>query len=186
MARRTLVLAGVFGLLAVVAGTFGAHVLEGRVTGHQLDIFDTAQRYHMYHALALLGCAVLAGRVPSKRLEAAVSCFTSGIVLFAGSLYALALTGLDWLGMIAPVGGTLLIVGWALLIAAAFGRAADEDASTGELGVDARGDDSRQVVAMTLKRFLELDARQQAHRRGGDGQAVVPRRGAHAAGRLGQ
>lgn len=120
MTRTIVLLAGVLGLLAVIAGTFGAHGLEGRITDHQLEIFDIAQRYHMYHALAILGCAWLGTRGAPRRVMTAVGCFALGIVFFSGSLYTLALTGLDGLGMIAPIGGSLFIAGWTLLIAAAF------------------------------------------------------------------
>ena len=131
MTRMLLVLAGIFGLLAVIAGTFGAHGLEGRVTPHQLDIFDTGQRYHMYHALALLACAALSAHRPSRPLAAAGACFAGGIVLFSGSLYLLSLTGIDGLGMIAPIGGTLFIIGWVLLlVAAGTRRPGDEPAAT--------------------------------------------------------
>ncbi|MFW6060526.1 MAG: DUF423 domain-containing protein [Phycisphaeraceae bacterium] len=126
--RITLLLAGVFGLLAVTAGTIRAHVLEG---GHPdaIDLFNTGQRYHMYHALAILGCGWLFRHGGGKLAGAAVACFALGIVLFAGSLYALALTGRGWLGAITPFGGTLFLLGWALLIIAALTNRKHHEAS---------------------------------------------------------
>ena len=119
--RITLLLAGVCGLLAVAAGTVGAHALEG-APPDAITVFGTGQRYHMYHALAILGCGWLFSAGRARLVSAAVTCFAAGILLFSGSLYTLALTGREWLGMITPFGGMLFLVGWALLIAAAFAQ----------------------------------------------------------------
>jgi uncharacterized membrane protein YgdD (TMEM256/DUF423 family) len=100
-------------LLAVAAGAFGAHVLETRLDAHHLTIFETAARYHVYHALGMALCAVLARDLPRAQLSGWL--FQSGIVLFSGSLYALALSGVKLLGAITPLGGLLLILGWAAL-----------------------------------------------------------------------
>jgi uncharacterized membrane protein YgdD (TMEM256/DUF423 family) len=118
MAHVWWMLGAVNGFLAVSAGAFGAHGLKSRVTPDMLANFETGARYHMYHALALLAVAWLATQRPSGLADAAGWCFLIGIIIFSGSLYALVLTGMTKLGMITPIGGTLLIVGWVLLAAA--------------------------------------------------------------------
>jgi uncharacterized membrane protein YgdD (TMEM256/DUF423 family) len=94
--------------LAVALGAFAAHGLKARLTPEMLTIFETGVRYQAYHALALL--ALGAARGPDK----AGWCFVAGIVVFSGSLYLLALTGVKRLGMITPIGGLLFLAGWAL------------------------------------------------------------------------
>lgn len=97
--------------LAVAAGAFGAHALRARLEPRALEIFETAARYQMYHGLAILLCAVVAtggARVAGWIMQA-------GILLFCGSLYALALSDLKWLGAITPVGGLAFLVGWGCL-----------------------------------------------------------------------
>lgn len=106
--RIWLFLAAVNGALAVLCGAFAAHGLAARLDAHSLAIFDTGARYHMYHALAM-GLAALAGS------RCAAIAFLAGIVLFSGSLYALALSGLPLLGAVTPVGGVCFLAGWALL-----------------------------------------------------------------------
>ena len=101
------------GFIAVAAGAFGAHGLEGRLDAASLETWDLAARYQMFHALALL---VVAGRDrAAKSARVATGSFLAGIVLFSGSLYVLALTGLKVLGAITPFGGVGLLVGWAAL-----------------------------------------------------------------------
>ena len=122
MPRTIALLAGVLGATGVIAGAFGAHGLEQRgVAPDLLDAYQTGAQYHIYHALAVLGCGWLASLGAPRRVMAAVICFTVGTVIFAGSLYLLALTGATWWGAVTPIGGTLLIVGWVLVVAAAFG-----------------------------------------------------------------
>lgn len=108
-------LGGVFGGLAVAAGAFGAHGLRGRLSFELLSAFETGARYQMYHALALLGVALLLEQRPSRALQAAGWCFAAGTVVFSGSLYLLALTGATWWGAVTPLGGVALIAGWGLL-----------------------------------------------------------------------
>jgi uncharacterized membrane protein YgdD (TMEM256/DUF423 family) len=104
------------GGLAVVFGAFGAHGLEEYLNEHeQLANFETAVRYQMYHALALLVIGILIERRPAKALDMTAWCFVFGTVLFCGALYGVALTGISRLGMVAPIGGALFIVGWLLL-----------------------------------------------------------------------
>lgn len=108
-------LGGLLGLMAVAAGAFGAHGLRGQLTSEMLSAFETGARYQMYHALALLAVALLLERRPSATIRVAGWCLASGTVVFSGSLYLLALTGVRWLGAITPLGGVALLVGWATL-----------------------------------------------------------------------
>ncbi|MHB8637864.1 MAG: DUF423 domain-containing protein [Fimbriimonadaceae bacterium] len=115
MQRTFMQLSALFGLFAVALGAIAAHALQDRLSTHALEIFQVAARYQMYHALALGIVAIMSGRVSDTRLRAAGWCFASGIIVFSGSLYALALTGIKWLGAITPLGGVAFMVGWALL-----------------------------------------------------------------------
>ena len=105
----------VAGLIGVGLGAFGAHALRERLTPDLLAIFETGVRYHFYHALALLAAAYAAERWPEGNAGLAGWLFIAGIVLFSGSLYVLALTGIRWLGAITALGGVAFIAGWALL-----------------------------------------------------------------------
>lgn len=116
-------LAAVNGFLAVAAGAFGAHALKSRAPERMLAVFETGARYHMFHALALLGVAVLVAR-QAPGAAAAGWAFGVGIALFSGSLYAMALTGITRLGAITPLGGVGFLVGWALLARAAWAQPA--------------------------------------------------------------
>lgn len=100
---------------AVAAGAFGAHGLQGRVETRLLEAFETGARYQMFHALSLLALAWAVTRWPDRKLELGGWLLTTGTVIFSGSLYLMALTGARWFGAITPVGGVLLIVGWAVL-----------------------------------------------------------------------
>lgn len=100
--------------LAVIAGAFGAHGLKSRLPADLLAIFETGARYHMYHALGL--CAVAAAvHAGVAGASAAGWAMLGGIVVFSGSLYVLALSGVRWLGAITPLGGLAFIAGWAIL-----------------------------------------------------------------------
>ena len=119
MDKTFLLIGAVFGALAVALGAFGAHGLRSRLSPEMLAVFETGVRYHMYHALAILLVASLMGRIDAGRLlPAAGWAFTIGILVFSGSLYVLALTGITMLGAITPIGGLAFLVGWALLIGA--------------------------------------------------------------------
>jgi len=108
-------LGAAFAGLAVALGAFGAHGLAGRISPSDLAIFETAVRYQMYHALALLLVATLAHSRADLPARAPGWAFTVGIVLFSGSLYLLVLTGERWLGAVTPLGGVAFLVGWAAL-----------------------------------------------------------------------
>jgi uncharacterized membrane protein YgdD (TMEM256/DUF423 family) len=106
-------------LLSVAAGAFGAHALRGRLSPEYLTIFETAARYQMYHALALLAAAWAVSRWPGGIAQWAGWLFVIGTVLFSGSLYAFALTGARWLGAVTPLGGVAFLAGWLCLILSA-------------------------------------------------------------------
>ena len=105
---------------AVALGAFGAHGLKTRVPADLLAVFETAARYHLVHALAIVAVAWAAERFPGACVTASGWLFLGGILLFSGSLYALVLTGVRGLGAITPLGGLALIAGWILLAAAPF------------------------------------------------------------------
>lgn len=123
MAQVFVSLAAVLGGLSVAAGAFAAHGLRGQISERSLEIFDTAARYQMYHALALLVIALLISRTPSPQpiLLASGWLFIIGIGIFSGSLYALSVTGWNKLGAITPLGGVALIIGWGILAVAGWG-----------------------------------------------------------------
>jgi uncharacterized membrane protein YgdD (TMEM256/DUF423 family) len=105
----------VLGGLAVAAGAFGAHALEKRLTPSELATFDTAARYQMYHALAVIIVGGLLASRPNSLLRAAAWLFIAGIVLFSGSLYGLALTGVKSFAYATPLGGAAFLLGWGCL-----------------------------------------------------------------------
>jgi uncharacterized membrane protein YgdD (TMEM256/DUF423 family) len=111
-----LFIAAINGFIAVAAGAFGAHGLKGRLDADALAIFETAARYQMYHALAI-GLAATAPRNSAAQLACAA--FLTGIVLFSGSLYLLALTGARAFGFVTPLGGLAFLAGWLALAWAA-------------------------------------------------------------------
>jgi uncharacterized membrane protein YgdD (TMEM256/DUF423 family) len=112
MHRTFWTLGCVFGFLAVAAGAFGAHALRARMSAEMLAVWETAARYQMYHALALLAVAVAAARAPAGAWTAAGWLFTAGVAVFCGSLYLLAFTDTRWLGAITPIGGLCFLAGW--------------------------------------------------------------------------
>lgn len=120
MARKLLILAALFGMLGVTLGAFGAHGLKGHISEHMLANWHTAVFYHMIHALALLGTALASARLRQNTVVLAGWFFVTGILIFSGSLYIMALTGMKWLGAITPIGGVSLIVGWLLLLVGAW------------------------------------------------------------------
>jgi uncharacterized membrane protein YgdD (TMEM256/DUF423 family) len=117
---RALLGAGaILGFLGVAAGAFGAHMVRERLRPERLDNWNTAADYQLWHALATIAAGIAAARWESGAAAAAGWCFIAGTVVFSGSLYALALTDRAKLGAITPVGGVLLLVGWAFLVVAA-------------------------------------------------------------------
>ena len=124
MQRPLVAAAAINGALAVAAGAFAAHALRSRLETRALEIFETGARYHMVHALAMLVCGALVVAWPSasSRARNAGWLFQAGIVVFCGSLYALALTDMKILGAVTPVGGNLFLVGWLWLATTALRR----------------------------------------------------------------
>src|SRR5437588_5945051 len=121
MDRVFIVVGALSGFLGVALGAFGAHALRARLTSDMLQVFQTGVTYQMYHALALVGVGILLARFSSDGsawLTAAGWLFIAGTVLFSGSLYALALSDLTWLGAVTPLGGVAFLLGW---LALAFG-----------------------------------------------------------------
>lgn len=105
----------IFAFLAVAAGAFGAHALRDWLPQSLLAIFETAARYQMYHALALLVVARATETMPGRLPRLAGWAFATGIVVFSGSLYLLATTGILWLGAVTPIGGVAFLLGWTAL-----------------------------------------------------------------------
>jgi uncharacterized membrane protein YgdD (TMEM256/DUF423 family) len=108
------------GFIDVAFGAFGAHALRERLSPDLLAVFETGVRYQMYHSLAILIVALFLGRSSANsRATWAGWCFVAGIVLFSGSLYVLALTGIGVFGAITPIGGLFFLAGWLCLLFAA-------------------------------------------------------------------
>jgi uncharacterized membrane protein YgdD (TMEM256/DUF423 family) len=118
--RTLLTIAGTLGFSAVLLGAFGAHGLRDKVAPPLLEIYRTGVLYHLVHAVVVLAVAFAADRLRRPRLVAGL--FTAGIAIFSGTLYLLAITGVMKLGAVTPIGGVLLLAGWAALIAEGFAR----------------------------------------------------------------
>ena len=118
MGQFFLAASAISGFLAVALGAFGAHALKQRLSADMLAVYETAVQYHFYHTLALLAVAVLmVNGVQGLKLGGVL--FLVGTVIFSGSLYALALSGVKILGAVTPIGGLCLLAGWACLAYAA-------------------------------------------------------------------
>jgi uncharacterized membrane protein YgdD (TMEM256/DUF423 family) len=115
MSRKFGYLGAVLAGLSVAAGAFGAHSLKGIISVDMLVVFETAVRYQMYHALALLVVSGMLNHLPERGLRVVGWCFVAGIVLFSGSFYVVALTSTRWVGAITPLGGVAYLAGWVTL-----------------------------------------------------------------------
>ncbi|MDP9077501.1 MAG: DUF423 domain-containing protein [Bacteroidota bacterium] len=124
MKKRIFVTASVLGALAVIAGAFGAHGLEEKLSAQDLHVWNTAVQYQFYHVFALIGLAAL-NRYETRLIKDCYYLFTVGILFFSGSLYLLAtrsILGWEWLrfvGPVTPLGGVLFIGGWITMAVAA-------------------------------------------------------------------
>lgn len=125
MSRIFLTLGSVLASLGVILGAFGAHALKSKLSPENLQIFETAVRYQMYHSLALIFVFLLSQKINSSLLNYSGCFFFAGVLLFSGSVYLLAcreLLGIEgWkniLGPITPLGGLCFIIGWGYMIAA--------------------------------------------------------------------
>ncbi|RJS91870.1 DUF423 domain-containing protein [Salinisphaera sp. Q1T1-3] len=122
MTRFVLVAAALYGGLAVCLGAFGAHAIGSRLSAEMQAIWHTAEAYQFYHALALLGVGLaMRSGLAGREIQVAALCFMAGTLIFSGSLYLLAASGIRVLGAITPIGGVLLILGW-IALAVAFWR----------------------------------------------------------------
>jgi uncharacterized membrane protein YgdD (TMEM256/DUF423 family) len=122
MAKTILMTASLLLALAVALGAFGAHGLKSKLSTDMLQVYKTGVEYHFYHALGLLFIGILAASYPSELLKWSAILLTAGIILFSGSLYTLAVSGIKWLGAVTPVGGISFIAGWVLLFLAIWKR----------------------------------------------------------------
>lgn len=118
--RHYLAISAVSGALAVGFGAFAAHALKHRLDDYATGIWSTANDYHFIHTLALGLVVVLGMKSASRSLSWAARLFTAGLLVFSGSLYALALSGEKWLGAITPIGGVAFILGWLAILVYAF------------------------------------------------------------------
>jgi uncharacterized membrane protein YgdD (TMEM256/DUF423 family) len=120
MDRIFFTIGSLLGFLGVAFGAFGAHALKSRLDADLLATFEVGVRYQMYHALALLAVGWACTRWPGTMVTASGWLFVAGTVVFSGSLYALSLSGMRWLGAITPIGGVALLAGWLCLAWAAW------------------------------------------------------------------
>jgi len=120
VARTFIALGSINAALAVILGAFGAHALKARISPEMLSVYHTASQYHFYHALGMLLIGALASQFRTGgALQLSGFLMLAGIVLFSGSLYLLAVTGVTWLGAITPLGGVAFIAAWVVLAYAA-------------------------------------------------------------------
>lgn len=122
MKNKILVIGSIFGFTGVALGAFGAHGLKPLISFEMLDIYETGVRYHLIHAVVLLITSQMLPTHNSSNIWYSAIAFTTGIIIFSGTLYILAITGTRWLGAITPFGGIAFLVGWFLLILEAIGK----------------------------------------------------------------
>ncbi|SFF20447.1 DUF423 domain-containing protein [Thermoflexibacter ruber] len=123
MQKKFIMLGAILAMLGVMIGAFGAHALKPILEANsRVDTFETAVKYHFYHALGLLFIGLFSHRQPSKWLSYAGNCLLAGVIIFSGSLYALCLSGITFLGAITPIGGVCMIAGWFLVVVAVIKR----------------------------------------------------------------
>jgi uncharacterized membrane protein YgdD (TMEM256/DUF423 family) len=121
MSKTFLLMAAISGFLVVALGAFGAHGLKEKISSDLLAVYQTGVLYQMFHTLALLAVALLLTHSPQLgALRWSGWLFAAGILIFSGSLYLLALTGVRWLGAITPIGGVAFLGGWLSMIGAAW------------------------------------------------------------------
>lgn len=113
--KTLLIMGSVLAGLAVVAGAFGTHGLKSKITPEDIAVFETAVKYQMYHALALLIIGLMGFNFSPIVIKWPAILMSVGVLIFSGSLYAIVLGGIRWMGAVTPLGGILLIVSWLLL-----------------------------------------------------------------------
>ena len=123
MGKIWIALGALSGFFSVACGAFGAHALSSRLDARMLEVFRTGAQYQMFHALALVGVGLWTSQNPSASYGLGAvpgPCFALGSLIFSGSLYALALSGVKGLGAITPIGGLLFMIGWIAFAVAAY------------------------------------------------------------------
>ena len=115
ISKLALTLGAIYGATGVALGALGAHALRGQLSDDQLSVFQTGVQYQLLHAILLVAVAAYARQQASATLKWAIICIGMGVLCFSGSLYGLVLLGWRWLGPVTPIGGVLMISGWALL-----------------------------------------------------------------------
>jgi len=130
-ARFILITAALLGALAVMLGAFAAHGLRDQLSPRLLDVFRTGVDYQFWHVAALMAVGLLQQRARCFGFSLSAAAFLTGVLLFSGSLYVLALSGVHWLGAITPLGGTAFIIGW-LSLAVTLIRQGKQNADSGE------------------------------------------------------
>ncbi|WP_372773142.1 DUF423 domain-containing protein [Mangrovibacterium sp.] len=118
MTRTIFLIAAACLAAGVIIGAFGAHGLKTKLSPEMMQVYKTGVEYHFYHAIGLLVVGVLSIHYPSVTLSLSALFLFLGILIFSGSLYLLALTGIKWLGAITPIGGLSFIAGWLFLFGA--------------------------------------------------------------------
>src|SRR5690606_21223138 len=118
MSKQIFMTASILLAVAVAIGAFGAHGLKAHLSNEMLQTYKTGVEYHFYHALGLLFIGVLSISYPSSLLNWSAILLVIGIVLFSGSLYVMAISGIKWIGAITPLGGLSFIAGWIFLLVA--------------------------------------------------------------------
>jgi uncharacterized membrane protein YgdD (TMEM256/DUF423 family) len=114
--QNTLLTAAILGCLSVGLGAFGAHALKETLTASgRVETYELAVKYQFYHTLALLGIGLLMNKIPGSSLMISSALIAGGVVLFSGSLYLLALTSLRFVVFLTPLGGLLMLAGWATM-----------------------------------------------------------------------
>ena len=119
MDKTFLLVGAAAGFLAVALGAFAAHALRARLSPDMLSVFETGVRYQMYHAIAIILVGLITARLDGWLIRSAGWSFAAGIVLFSGSLYVLAISGITSFGAITPLGGLAFLLGWGFLVVAA-------------------------------------------------------------------
>tara|TARA_A100001388_G_C28725884_1_gene478879 strand:- start:589 stop:957 length:369 start_codon:yes stop_codon:yes gene_type:complete len=115
MLKFGLIAGSLLSMLSVVLGAFGAHYLKNTLNDYSLSVFQTGVLYQFFHSIGILVLVLLSKSINNLNLDLSIWFFTLGIILFSGSLYLLAITGLKWLGAITPIGGMFFILGWMFL-----------------------------------------------------------------------
>ncbi len=115
MLKFGLIAGSLLSMLSVVLGAFGTHYLKNTLNDYSLSVFQTGVLYQFFHSVGILVLVLLSKSIDNLNLDLSIWFFTLGIILFSGSLYLLAITGLKWLGAITPIGGMFFILGWMFL-----------------------------------------------------------------------